>query len=187
MTPGERDQQAARCLAAVAQTQIGWASRDRLRKALMWLSRGSHGQRRDWPVILTLGTPWQDNPSIRGIRWRARAAYLEGEPVFGVDYQICRYCRAGWVEEPHTVDHYKRCGLAAAGLAALRAEHPGFTWHTLGNHFPDSEQFWLAVGVGVPGGYQRRELCVHRAPRPPAGGKVPKIPGLTAPARKMKF
>jgi hypothetical protein len=30
------------------------------------------------------------------------------------------------IEQPYTLPRYQRCGLAAAGLAALRAEHPGF-------------------------------------------------------------
>jgi hypothetical protein len=82
----------------------------------------------DDPIV---GTPWQDNASLRGMRWRARAAYLNGQPVFGVDYQIRRYCRAGW-------------------------------------------------------GYQRRDICVHRTPKP-ASGKVPKVPGITEPTRRTRF
>jgi hypothetical protein len=182
----EEERQAARNLAALAQTHVAWTSRDRLRRALLWITRGRLGQRHDWSMIPIVGTPWQDNASLRGMRWRARAAYLNGQPVFGVDYQICRYSRAGWVEEPYTEDQYKRCGLAAAGFAALRAEHPGFTWHTAGNHMPDSEQFWQAAGAGVPGGYQRRDICVHRTPKP-ASGKVPKVPGITAPTRRARF
>lgn len=67
----------------------------------------------------------------------------------------------GW-SSPYTEPQYQRCGLASAGLAALRSEQPGLEWHTLGGHFPDSEAFWLAVGAGVAGGYQRREMCPHR-------------------------
>jgi hypothetical protein len=44
----------------------------------------------------------------------------------------------GWVEQPHTIEEYQRCGLATAGLEALRPEHPGLSWHTLGGHFQDS-------------------------------------------------
>ena len=57
---------------------------------------------------------------------------------------------------------YQRCGLAAAGLAALRAEYPGLDWHTLGGHFRESEPFWLAAGAGAPGGYRKRGMCPHR-------------------------
>jgi hypothetical protein len=39
--------------------------------------------------------------------------------------KVCRQCGLGWVEEPATDERYQRCGLAAAGLAALRVEHPG--------------------------------------------------------------
>jgi hypothetical protein len=73
--------------------------------------------------------------------------------VFAVDYQICRHCQLGWVEQPYTDPPYQRCGLASAGLAALRAEHPDLGWHTLGGHFPDSQAFWTTVGTGVPGSY----------------------------------
>lgn len=184
MTTAGEDRQAARELAALATTQVGWTSRDRLRRALIGVSRGRLGRRHDWPAIPVLGTPWQDNPSVRGIRWRERAAYLNGQPAFSVDYQVCCRCRVGWVEEPGTEDGYERCGLAAAGLAALRAEHPGLAWHTAGNHMPGSEPFWKAVASGVSGGYARRDICPHRAPR--AGGKPPRIPGLTAPLSRNR-
>jgi hypothetical protein len=81
--------------------------------------------------------------------------------VFEVDYQICPRCRLGWVEQPHTPPRYQRRGLARAGLAALRAEHPGLSWHTLGGYINDSPDFWDTVGVDVPGGYQPREVCPH--------------------------
>jgi hypothetical protein len=81
--------------------------------------------------------------------------------VFAVDYQICRRCRRGWVEQPYTVERYQRCGLASAGLAALRADHPGLSWHTLGGHRHASRPFWAAAGTGVPGGYQQRDVCAH--------------------------
>lgn len=180
MAVAEEDRQAARELAALAATGVGWASRDRFRRGLIWATRGRLGRRHDWPVIPVLGTPWQDNPSVRGMSWRERAAYLNGQLVFGVDHQVCRRCRVGWVEEPHTDERYARCGLAAAGLAALRAEHPGLAWHTAGNHMPGSEAFWQAVSAGVPGSYRRREICAHRAPSP--RGRLPKVPGLTIPA-----
>jgi hypothetical protein len=163
MAMPEDDRQAARELAALA-TRVGWASRDRLRRAAIWVTRGRVGHRRSWTVVRTPETGWQDNPSDRGMIWRERAAYLNGQPVFGVDYQVCRRCRAGWAEEPWTEDRYTRCGLAAAGLAALRAEHPGVSWYTAGGHMPDVEPFWQAIATGIPGGYQRHKICVHRSP-----------------------
>ncbi|MFI8276464.1 hypothetical protein ACIGBH_16415 [Streptomyces sp. NPDC085929] len=56
---------------------------------------------------------------------------------------------------------YERCGLASAGLTALRVEHPDLMWHTLGGHLRESQAFWAAVGADVPGGYQQRRLCLH--------------------------
>lgn len=153
--------QAARRLAGQAY-KVGrvsdWA---RWRTALQWISRGKPGRPAGWPVVPQLNTPWQDTISGERAGWRQRAANLDGEVVFAVDYQICRRCRLGWVEQPHTDPPYQRCGLAAAGLAALRAEHPGLSWHTLGGHFRDSQAFWAAVGSYVPGGYQQRDLCPH--------------------------
>jgi hypothetical protein len=93
--------------------------------------------------------------------WRERAANLDDQTVFAVDYQICRLCQLGWVEQPYTDPSYQRCGLASAGLAALRTEHPELSWHTLGGHFPDSQAFWTAAGTGVSGGYEQRQLCPH--------------------------
>lgn len=84
------------------------------------------------------------------------------EEVFAVDYQICHRCGLGRVEEPYTHPDYQRCGLAAAALAAVRSEHPGLEWHTLGGHFRDTEPFWYAVGAEVNGGYTKRGICPHR-------------------------
>jgi hypothetical protein len=155
------DSQAAGCLAGQAH-QVGYASgREPWREAVRWITRGRFGRRHGWPVVPRLTTPWQDTISTNRIGWRERAANLNGECAFAVDYYLCRRCRLGWVEEPYTLPRYQRCGLASAGLAALRAEHPGFSWHTLGGHFRDSRPFWAAVGADVPGGYQQRPLCPH--------------------------
>ena len=43
----------------------------------------------------------------------------------------------------------------------LSAEHPGFTWHTLGGHAYDAHPFWDTVGKGTTGGYRQAELCEH--------------------------
>ena len=67
------------------------------------------------------------------------------------------------MEQPYTVPEYQRCGLAAAGLAALRAEYHGLEWHTLGGHFRDSEAFWSAAGAAVAGGYKKRDMCPHQS------------------------
>lgn len=70
--------------------------------------------------------------------------------------------RIGLGEEPYTDPDYQRCGLAASALAALRHEHPGLSWHTLGGNFPDSRAFWSAVGADVPGGYSKHIICPHQ-------------------------
>jgi len=67
----------------------------------------------------------------------------------------------GWVEELYTEPRYQRCGLAAAGLARLRAEHPALSWHTAGGHMNEAKVFWDAIGADVPGGYLQRPLCPH--------------------------
>ena len=110
-----------------------------------------------------LSTPWQDTISAEGHGWRCRAAYLHSaeDSAFEVDYQICRRCRLALVEQPYTLPAYQRLGLARAGLAALRAEHPDLSWHTLGQHMPDAQAFWAAAGTEVPGGYQPRDICQH--------------------------
>jgi hypothetical protein len=93
--------------------------------------------------------------------WRERAATLADEVVFAVDYHTCRRCHLGWVEQPYTDPTYQRCGLARAGLAALRTEHPGLSWHTLGGHLSESRPFWTAVGTDVTGHYDQRPVCPH--------------------------
>lgn len=136
------------------------------RELLKWVSRGRWGVRNGWPVVPIVGTPWQDTISAERIGWRTRAAMVHGDDsfAFAVDYQICAVCRLGWVEQPYTLPQYQRHGLATAGLASLRAERPGLSWHTLGGHFHSSEPFWMVVGVGVPGGYQQRAVCQHIKP-----------------------
>lgn len=156
------DRRDARRLADQAVDQVGRASgREPVRDALRWLTGGRLGRRHGWPVVPDLGTPWQDTLSPERIGWRQRAANLRGDHAFAVDYRICRRCRRGWVEQPYTQERYRRSGLAAAGLAALRAEFPDLQWHTLGGHFADSRAFWAAVGEGVAGGYQQAPLCPH--------------------------
>lgn len=158
------DTVAARCLAGLAH-QVGRASgREPWRELVQWISRGRLGRRTGWPVVPDLPTPWQDTISAERIGWRQRTANLDGEFAFAVDYQVCPRCRLGWVEQPHTLPQHQRCGLATAGLAALRAEYPRLAWHTLGGHFNDSRAFWAAVGAGVQGGYQQREVCAHVSP-----------------------
>jgi len=93
------------------------------------------GRRYGWPFIPNLGTPWQDTISAERSGWRQRSAWLKDSLVFAVAYQVCRRCQLGWVEQPYTEPQYRRIGLAAAGLAALRDDHPGLGWHTLGGHF----------------------------------------------------
>lgn len=54
--------------------------------------------------------------------------------------------RPGWVEQPATYhEEHRRCGLASAALTALRQEHPGLRWHTLGGHLTGSVPFWEAA------------------------------------------
>lgn len=161
------DRSAALALAGQATSHVGRvSSREPLRAFLNLVTRGRVGRRvgrRDGrPSAARLGTPWQDTISGERTGWRQRTAWLGGEEVFGVDYQICRRCRLGWVEQPYTDEEYQRCGLASAALRALRIEHPGLSWHTLGGHFRDSEPFWSVVGINVPGGYEQREVCPHR-------------------------
>jgi len=162
MTGPEEKRAAARALAdradEVQRVDGGWRWRELLRR----LSRGRYGRRKGWPHIPELDSPWQDTVAAGRDGWRTRAANLDGEGdhPFAVDYRVCRRCRLGWVENPYTPEPYQRCGLATAGLAALRREHSGVSWHTLGGHFRDARAFWTTVG-GVPGGYQQRELGPH--------------------------
>jgi hypothetical protein len=154
---------AARRLAGLAD-QVGYASgREPWREFWQWISRGCLGRRTGWPAVPRLPTPWQDTVSAERIGWRQRAANLDGDFAFAVDYQVCVRCGLGWVEQPYTLPQYQRCGLATAGLAALRAKYPGLEWHTLGGHIDDSPAFWAAVGADVPGGYQQRDVCPHVA------------------------
>jgi hypothetical protein len=157
------DLNAARELAVLALSHVGRVPGREPLHALLWrATNGRLGRRRrsQW-TVLKLGTPWQDTPSWQRVGWRERAAYLRGHEVFAVDYQVCRRCALGWVEEPATDERYQRCGLAAAGLAALRVEHPGLEWHTRGDHMRDAKPFWSAVGAGVAGGYQSCDACPH--------------------------
>jgi GNAT superfamily N-acetyltransferase len=159
------DQEAAvRRLVAQATTQVGRAPDYRLGRAVLrWVTGSRFGQHRAWSSTPRLGTPWEDTACVERADWRTRAAYLDDtdEPVFEIDYRVCRRCRLGWVELPFTLPAYQRRGLATAALAALRTEHPSVSWHTLGGHERDAVPFWTAAGQGVPGGYRQRDRCPH--------------------------
>ncbi|MHB6912778.1 hypothetical protein [Streptomyces sp. DB-54] len=107
--------------------------------------------------------PWIDRPAgyFERTGWRIRAAYVDTNLAFEVEYVICGLCETGWVESPYTSEGYKRCGLATAGLRSLRSAYPGVEWHTAGGHFRESEPFWESVGVSVPGGYTWQKKCDH--------------------------
>jgi hypothetical protein len=160
----EEDLKAARTLAAVAQVGV-----IRIRggnpEARSVLERLKS---RLWDLLekgLEIEQPtagWLDAWSRNRPSWRVRAAHLHGDEIFGVDYNTCRRCRLGWVEEPAAPEPYRRCGLARAALAALRSENPGLQWHTLGGHLSDAVPFWEAAAVGVPGGYTKHSICPHR-------------------------
>lgn len=164
---GRRESVTSRLIAAT--DQVGWTSgRNPAREFVRWMSRGRLGRSSGWPRSPRLPTPWQDTESTERPGWRERAANdLSGSDddfAFAVDYRICRRCSLGWVEQPYTRPDLQRAGLASAGLAALRSEHPQLAWHTLGGHLSDSRPFWRAVGAAVRGGYQPRALCHHFGP-----------------------
>ena len=146
------DAQAARNLARQARTVHRVSGLGSWRAALRWIS----GAMLDRPQEAAVASGWWDTASQERPGWRERAAHLDDQPVFAVDYQPCRRCRLAWVEQPYTDPRYQRGGLARAGLAALRTEHPGLSWHTLGNHLTESQAFWAAVGADAPGGYSQR-------------------------------
>ena len=177
MAVAPEDARAAWRLAGQAVDEVGrtpdWG---RWRALLRQVSTGRlGGPAPGWPVVPVLTTPWQDTISGERTGWRQRSAFLRGDAVapdagaredrvglvFSVDYRVCRRCRLGWVEYPWTAPRYERCGVAEAGLAAIRAEHPDVAWHTLGGHYPSSQPFWAAVGAGVAGRYEQRPLCPH--------------------------
>ena len=139
------------------------SGRTPLRSALYHLTRGRI-DRRPRPTVgelPTVSAPWQDTVSGRYFGWRCRQANLNGDLVFVVEYVVCPYCNIGWVDKPYTVEEYQRRGLAAAGFATLRNEHPGAAWYTGSGHLGDSRPFWSAVGEGVEGAYRPREMCEH--------------------------
>lgn len=89
------------------------------------LSGGRWGWRPGGWTVIRLDAPWQDTPSSERPGWRERAANLDGDIAFAVDYLVCARCGFGWVEGSYTMGKCQRCGLAAAGLEALRLEYAG--------------------------------------------------------------
>ncbi|MEV0697864.1 hypothetical protein AB0I53_08085 [Saccharopolyspora sp. NPDC050389] len=148
-----------------------WTGAGRRRELLRRISRGQYGRRKGWPHVPELSSPWQDTVAAERDGWRTRAANLDGEGdhAFAVDYRVCRRRRLGWVENPYTPEHLQRCGLASAGLAALRQKY-GLSWHTLGGRGRDSHAFWgrrrcarrLPAARGLPARPPR--VRPHRTP-----------------------
>jgi hypothetical protein len=155
-TQRDEDQQAGLWLAGQAH-RVGYARGWELGYQVM----RRLGRRPGFPDLPRLRSPWQDTISSERTGWRERAANLHGEPVFAMDYLLCRRCALGWVEQPFTEPRYQRCGLATAALVQLRAEHPGLRWHTAGGHMIEAREFWDAVGVGVAGKYLQHPPCPH--------------------------
>lgn len=152
-------------LRAQARSHVAyWSGRTPVRTVLYHLSRGRIDKRPRYILndLPRLDSPWLDTDSGRYFGWRCRQANLRGDEAFVVEYIVCPHCRIGWVDKPYTTELYQRRGLAAAGLSALRAEHPSVrAWFVASGHMPGSKAFWRAVGAGVPGGYAPDELCVH--------------------------
>src|SRR4051812_2346444 len=116
-----------RALREQAPYVVTVSGRTPLRSALYDLTRG-RVDRRPRPTVGQLphvNAPWRDTVSGRYHGWRCRQVNLRGGFAFAVEYVICPYCNIGWVDKPYTLEQYQRRGLAAAGLAALRNEHPG--------------------------------------------------------------
>lgn len=159
-----QQEEAVRLLLVQATTHVARDSgQPWLRATLRRVTRGRLGRYQPWYPRARLGMPWEDFPSNEREGWRTRAAYADStdDAVFEVDYMVCAQCQLAWVEQPYTVPAFQRRGIASAGLAALRTEHPGMSWHTLGGHESDSRPFWTAAGTGVSGRYQRRKPCPH--------------------------
>ena len=112
-------QAAARELARRAQEIRFTAGRRAWRKVLWTLTDGQFG--RTGPSKDRRWGPFEREG------WRVRAAELDDDHAFAVTYWVCRRCRRGWVEWPYTAPQYVRCGLAGAGLAALRADTRGWS------------------------------------------------------------
>lgn len=146
---------------ATMSTSAGWWAR----LVHRWTNRTRSARDRDSAAgARRSGTRWEDSASCERPGWTARSAYVAGstEPVFEVDVEVCTDCGIGWVEQPYTPPPFQRHGLATAGLASLRRDHPeAKSWHTLGDHLSDSDRLWAAAGAGMPGGYQQRDLCEH--------------------------
>ncbi|GGK81887.1 hypothetical protein Sme01_62660 [Sphaerisporangium melleum] len=143
--------------------QVAWApDRDRWHELIHRLSgRRLYRRYRTRRTRLPDDVPWTDVPSFNRPTWRTRTAYLAGAFAFAVDYQVCRTCGLGWVEDPYTEPVFQRSGLARTALTALRSDYPGLSWHTLGGHSRQAVPFWDAVGAAVPGGYTQRRPCPH--------------------------
>ena len=110
----EEDRRAARGPRGTATTGVGGApGRDARWFPLRCLARGRWSRRPVWDE--ERDTRWRDTMLANRPGWRERAAYLDGGEVFAVDYQVCRGCGLGWVEEPYTVPDYQRCGSLRQG------------------------------------------------------------------------
>jgi hypothetical protein len=159
---------AVELLIAQATTDVGSASAGPVVRALRrWVTWLQSGRERTLMGRAEVGTRWQDDSSYERPGWYARGAYVAGssEPVFEIDYEVCQRCGIGWVEQPYTLPAFQRRGLASAGLASLRRDHPeAVAWHTLGGHLRDSRRLWDTAGAGVLGGYRQRGLCQHVQP-----------------------
>jgi hypothetical protein len=98
------DAQEARNLARQAHTVHRVSGLGSWRAALRWISGGTLDPTR------CSGRLWLMGHGLRGAARlaRERAAHLDNQLMFAVDYQPCRRCGLAWVEQPYTDPRYLR-------------------------------------------------------------------------------
>ena len=118
MAPSE-DLDAVRKLAVLAQVAViriragNPAQRTALQRARSWWWGALEGA--DSRRVPESGMLWRDAWSQERVGWRERAAFLNGDELF--DYETCRRCKLGWVEQSTTHrEKHRRCGLCRCAV-----------------------------------------------------------------------
>ena len=112
------------------------------------------------PEAVQLRLAWQD-PELG---WLLRL-HRDGQHVGKLGYRVCEKCRWGSILKISIYDPLRGCGLGRRVVSLLREQHPGLTWHTIGQ-YPEAIRVWqqMAAESGQP--YDVQDIRCHPVPEP---------------------
>lgn len=98
---------------------------------------------------LELANQTQESDEVSWCSWRL---FYEQHDIGGIDYWACRPCRQVLLGQIGLVASKQRQGLGREVVEQLRAQLPGYSWHTTPTN-PTSQSFWRRLQQTYAGEY----------------------------------